>query len=345
MNSSTNDLQITEIINRTFHDYDSNPYLINRRILRFVSRKGRLSFYPLSKNLRMLATSYSKSLGEGTSFRISNRPRRGEEKFVRSALGWESWFPWVWVRHLQEDPRHLSGAWLTYFDSTLSGADTSTGRKRVLRNLKPIELVASKFVLYCEALSRLFKLSQYSKAYVSSNLDIELLRTPFLALHIRRGENVSIDNTWIRPGFTFVSIEEYLDSVDILAAKLQLNRIYLACDSALDMNEVKQRLQGRYEIFYLDLDRSRFVRHTQGHIEDVETWCQKNHSDIPFYTLSGIAELYAFSNCSGFVGSIGSSEFAKTGWLLACSKSRKVVPYISLGSTFDFSDPSFFEMS
>jgi len=293
----------------------------------------------------MLATSYSKSIAGGTSFRISNRPRRGEINFVKSVLGWSSWYPWIWVRHLQQEAMPLSRAWQTYFESDFSMRKFRGKRFRVRKCLEPLDVLASRFVLYCEALSRLFILSNYSKAYVSSNLNLELLELPFIALHIRRGENVSKDGSWIRPGFTFVSLEEYVRSINELATNLEINRIYLACDSVSDMDEVKLRLENHYEIFSLNLDRSRFVRHVQGHIEDVETWCQRNNNEIPFYTLSGIAELFAFSNSSGIVGSIGSSEFAKTGWLLACSRKRRLVPFVSLGLPVELSDPTLVEMN
>ena len=323
INSSSDDIEIITRINNCFEEYDSDPFVLGNQFFRFPARKGRLSFYPISKNLRMLATSYSKSIADGTSFGISHRPRRGEINFVKSVLGWSSWYPWIWVRHLQQDAMPLSKAWQTYFESNFSVREFRAKKFRVRKYLEPLDALSTRFVLYCEALSRLFILSNYSKVYVSSNLNLELLESPFIALHIRRGENVSKDGSWIRPGFTFVELEEYLHAVNILAKNLEINRIYLACDSVTDMDEVKLRLENQYEVFSLNLDRSRFVRHVQGHIEDVETWCQKNTNDIPFYALSGIAELFAMSNCSGIVGSIGSSEFAKTGWLLACSRKRR----------------------
>ena len=120
VNSSPQDIEIIARINNSFDGYYSDPFILKKRLMRFIPRKGRLYFYPISKNLRMLASSYSKAIAEGSTFRISNQPRRGEVSFVKNTLGWNSWFPWIWVRHLQEDANPLSSAWQAYFDSNFS---------------------------------------------------------------------------------------------------------------------------------------------------------------------------------------------------------------------------------
>jgi len=292
----------------------------------------------------MLATQYSSALEMGVKFSISNRPRRGEKSFVSRSLGWKSWFPWIWIRHLDLGPSSLGDSWKVYFDSNFDFVRGAKKLKCINRKYLPMEYLAAKFVIYTHALSKLFILSNYSKDYIDSVIDAELFESSYIALHIRRGENVSHDGSWIRPGFTYVSLDEYLSAIENLSNLLNTRRIFLSCDSNSDFEIINSKLCTEYQVFSSRIDRARFYRPKPGQIEDVETWCQKNTDEIPFYALSGIADLFAMSKSVGMVGNIGSSEFAKTAWLLACANHKRFIPFKSLGSDLDLGDPTLLDL-
>jgi len=328
----------TSRINEQLAEYRGNPYSLFTLHPPMRKHKAHLSVYPLSKNIRMVASVVAKNLAHGWSTQFSDLPRRGEEDFVRTSLGWESWFPWVWTSDVSIYRGSGIEAWSEYFEFPNFQNSNHSHRKLVLKYQRSQDYFLTQLPFMADALRQTFTFSQSSARKVQSLLDQSFIQdvsnNGYIGVHIRRGENVSEDEKWTRKNVPFVSLEDYATATKDLAYELGIDKLFVSTDSVNTLERFSKLCTG-FNIFYNYIDRSQFFRPMQDQIEDVETHVRKNGSLCNFYAFSALADLYMLSGSKGLVGTISKSEFSKTAWYLAVSKNDQFVPFRSLSGPLD----------
>jgi len=317
--------------------FESEPYFFSNIDFYRRKKKARLSFYPLSKNIRMIASVIASNLQKNRETKFSNYPRAGEEKFVTENLGWKDWHPWVWS--LNETLNHKGQeAWEDYF--VFNGEKLGDNIKEIkkMRGASFIESEILKLPFLFEAYRRVFQFSDITMQNLEPLLPEKLLLNvgiePYFSVHIRRGENISEDESWTRANVPMVSIEKYAIEAKKMADLLQIGNVFVATDSDNSLDQFAKFCPD-LKIFSNNLNRKYFFRPSRNQIEDVETYLRKNPKEVNFYAHSALADLFMMSKSKGIVGTLSVSEFTKTAWYLAMATSQKFVPFSSLSGPLD----------
>ena len=312
--------------------YDS-PYCFQQKTI-FSNKKksAHLSFDPISKNLRMFASAVSFNWGIGRSGKLSNKARNGETEFVKNEYGWVSWYPWIYIRHLNLELNNIA-AWSYYFNAFNSNGELPLQNSKITQIKKNTTSIEEelylRFAINIASIKSNFILSEKSKTIVKKqNSAIKFAFDNVIGLQIRRGETVSEDETYIRPTTPAFTLEAHAFGVRALAEKLQTDKIYIATDSLQTIDKMSTLLP-EFQISFSNIDRAKFYRVKTGQIYDMQNYIYDNPLEAPFYAYSAMTDLLNLSRCRGIVGKF-SSEFVFTAWMLALAESKRYIPIFDL---------------
>jgi len=324
-----------QLITSYIQEFMDSPYRLNRVLFPFSFKKAHLSFYPLSKNLRMVASEISRNLEFGASTKLSNKARRGEPKYVKKVLGWTSWYPWIWSRTRDGANLKNSKAWFMYFNFPEKSTFKYT-RAKYLKTASDEVRTLARIGIVVSVLGTLFQLPdrimQDIRRILPNNLEIPNALT--IGVHIRRGENISIDGATVRNGFTNINPNEYFEEVKKVCQKLETKRIFLCTDST-EIRDLAKKEFGTFELLIPNYDASNFYRPINSSEISLETIWANDPELMSFYAITAIADLFALSRCDYIIGTHSVSEFSKTAWYLAMHHKKKFVPFSSLTGNLD----------
>ena len=326
-----------QLITSYIQEFIDSPYRLNRVLFPFSLKKAHLSFYPLSKNLRMVASEISRNLEFGASTKLSNKARRGEPKHVKKILGWTSWYPWIWSRSRDGAKLKNSKAWFLYFNFP-EKSTFKYNRAKYLKTGSDEDRTLARIGIVVSVIGTLFQLPdrimQDIRRILPNDLEISDVRT--VGVHIRRGENISIDGATLRNGFTSINPNEYFDEVKKVCKELETNRIFLCTDST-EIRDLAIKELGIFELLIPNYDASNFYRPINSSEISLETIWANDPELMNFYAVTAIADLYALSRCDYIIGTHSVSEFSKTAWYLAMHHKKRFVPFSSLTGNLDLS--------
>lgn len=184
------------------------------------------------------------------------------------------------------------------------------------------------FPAVVSAINRVFQISLNVENEISQNYFCAMPSDPVIGLHIRRGEIISEDESWTRPGTPVFSIDEHAQGVRVMSEKLNTNKVFVATDSNQTLEKISEKLPD-FEVFTSNTNRNNFYRIKPGEIYDMQNYIYSNPSKASFYVHSSVSDLKYLSQCQGLVGKF-SSEFTFTAWLLAIGVQNKMIPFFDL---------------
>lgn len=315
--------------------YKNNPYRLNHKSIDIFKSQAQLSFYPISKNIRMISSIVAENLAKGKITKFSKKAKKGEAKFVKHFLGWQSWYPWIWTRWASNNKLSNLESWSIFFDFT-ADRNYAKKQKREVLKLNQLEKIYAKIGIYVFAIGKVFQLNELTKKEVLKIIPNEFfnLNSKVIGVHIRRGENVSGENDIKREGFIFFDLSVYFNEIRKVSKQLNTKKIYLCTDSTEVINFAKAELK-EYTLFYSNIDRDKFFRPTSTAQISLETLVANDTQMAKFYSITSIADLYALSKCDYIVGTISISEFSKTAWYLAMAEKNSFVPFSSISGPLD----------
>lgn len=314
--------------------YRNEPYLLSDKIITCYRFRAQLSFYPISKNIRMISSVVAENLTNGKNTKFSKKAKKGEAKFVKQFLKWNSWYPWIWTRWANNNLSNL-GSWSVYFHFSRTNAHLKGQKLKVLK-VNRTEKTYAKIGIYVFAISKVFQLNESTKKEIVKIIPKEFFisKEKIIGVHVRRGENISEKNDIQREGFTYFDLSIYFNEIKKVSEQIKTKKIYLSTDS-LEVIEYAQEELKEYTVMYSDINRNGFFRPTSTEQVSLETIIANDSQMAKFYSLTSIADLYALSKCDYIVGTISISEFSKTAWYLAMADKNRFVPFSSISGPLD----------
>jgi hypothetical protein len=283
-----------------------------------------MSFYPIAKNVRFLATYMAHNIMQNKTSVISNNPRMGEGDFWKDRYN-EPWQPWFWARSMIEGDFSNEEGWNYYFDSFSSKSKkfTVVGDSESPSPEKTTFFLMLACILYVHQLAEahMTQINEYKQ-------QMNWPSTKILSVQIRRGEIYNKEGTEIfdRP---FISIEKYAEKIDlILNANPDFTHVYVSTDSEEEISNL-QNIRPHWKILSLPIDRTKFFR-LEGQPRDLEVFVRADMSSMAFITGTAIADIYFMGQCQAFVGTMANSAFSRLGFFLQMAIQEKVTPYYDM---------------
>lgn len=296
----------------------------------------RLTYRPIGKNLRLLATAVRDHVDRGRATVIL--PDGPITEMRALAARGKAWHPWLWSRGRDDGDdagrRDAAAAWHRLFERP--SREPSAG-------VAPRDLpqLPANGTFDGEGLAHVLKLAAATRhvfspvdslrASVASARDAmgwPSAGTPVLGMHVRRGDAASSEpNGPRRSTRASFPLSHYLDAADRLCGRYGIRHVFLATESA---DEVARAAAARPEYTFLAVphDRSSFPDiATSGRF--IEEWSLDEPSLAATLAEAAIVDLAMFGECAAFVGAFN-SEFSVLAWLLAVGGRGSVVPYVSL---------------
>ena len=304
-----------------------------------TTRRVRLSFRPIGKNLRLVATAVRHHVDQGWATEIA--PDGPPTEVAALAAKGRDWNPWLWSRPGPSDAAagrsNAADGWRTYFSRPSrhgragspvmvpaprwtgagSGAFTAALLERAL------ELAAATRYVFTPSgdLDALLAESRRASGWPAAGV-------PVLGLHVRRGDAASTepDATRLSNRLSFPMVE-YLEAADTLCATYGIRHIFLATESRVEV-ERAAALRPQYTFLTINHDRTLFpdIAVNGQYIEELAL---EHPERARALALSAIVDLHRFTECQAFVGAFN-SEFSVLAWLLAVGGQGHLVPHISL---------------
>jgi hypothetical protein len=313
-----------------------------------VSKGVYLSFRPIGKNLRLLATAVRDNVDHHRKTFIRNGGPPTEERAL-SMDGYQ-WCPWLWSRtanygmQTEGERRDTAKAWNIFFQepSSTSTDEGTVSEPQVSRLKRTFGPFGSSYLE--RVLKNAASLTYLFSPVESVRLQVEAWKEkiqwpkngePVLGVHIRRGDAASsgIDGALpqkaTRKSF---AITEYLDAMDVICRKYEIRHVYLATESLEEIERAK-RLRPQYTFLYLEHDRSIFPDIASSN-KFIEYMAFDHPERVPALTMSAILDLCFFRECHAFIGTFN-SEFSILGWLLMVGARGHIVPHISLSKPME----------
>ena len=308
-----------------------------RRI--FGAGQSCLSFYPIAKNLRFIASDVAQNSLSGRSTVISEQPRIGEEEFCRSKLGWSDWKPWVWMPGAKSNKQAI----LEILCNNRWDSIAVVNQRRITTNTLIPECLP-KLVDHISALAAIFKPSSRILDSINQSCpSLENLKKS-IGVHIRRGDIQSRDGTWNRPDrHDQFGIEVYAKACREAAEMTGIGSVFVISDS----DDAAEKLQDQLpdlSVFQNQIDRSKFFRQKHRQSIDLEEQVRNSPELADFYVTATVIDLFAIAKCKGFVGPLGSSEMARTAYYLQLANSSCYKPYVSVGEEFGIHSSNFAQL-
>lgn len=290
-----------------------------------------MSFYPIAKNVRFLASFMTQNILMNKRSIISNLARHGEDKFIID-IHKNRWHPWIWSRGLVQGNYSNQEGWEQYFDSFSKKAQS-------FQIIGEIERPPDDTFVFYLNLACILYTHQFSEKYRNEiNEYARQLKWPttkVLALQIRRGEIASKkgEHIYDRP---YIPLENYIERTDLfLKNNPDFTHIYISTDSDEEIENIRM-LRPQWNLIILPIDHSKFYRCTGNNV-DVEGYVMADISRIPFVTGTAMADMYFMGQCQGIVGTMTNSAFARLAFFLQMANQEMVVPYYDMNEkVFDF---------
>jgi hypothetical protein len=306
-------------------EFNAKPYYFKNTLRK--RKLAKLSFDPISKNIRFLSSTVAINWLSNKSTKFSNKARNGEERFVKNQYGWENWYPWIYARQNSTNVNNLD-AWRLFFTSFSDGHVENNQSTQLNIKRDKSEMLKYTFPAVVSAINTIFKISLNVRKEINSNYFCAMPSDPVIGLHMRRGEIISEDESWTRPGTPVFSIDDHAHAVRMMSEKLGTNKVFVATDSNSTIEKIVEKLPD-FEVFTSNTDRNNFYRIKPGEIFDMQNYIYSNPEKASFYVHSSISDLKYLSQCQGLVGKF-SSEFTFTAWLLAIGVQNKMIPFCDL---------------
>jgi hypothetical protein len=298
-----------------------------------------LSFYPVAKNLRFIATQVAKNSRSGRRSVVSEHPRDGEEMFVQQSLGWQSWKPWVWFPDSPSNKRGIesmlaSSAW--DISPHLNRRDfVQEGEMQILM----------KFVDHLSSLNAIFKIEPTLLAEIREKVPVENQLWSSIACHIRRGDTQSKNSDWNQPGRTDqFGLVMYAEKCKDAGYATGLNNLFVITDSD-DSVEQLASLLPEFTVKQNSFDKDLFFRQPDGQKINIEEYVRLNPDLAAFYRSTTIADLWAVSQCQAFVGPLDTSEMSRTAYYLQIARTNLLTPCFAVGNNLKLSNASFSDLT
>lgn len=295
-------------------------------------RRVRLTYRPIGKNLRLLATAIRDAVDRGCATDI--HPDGPPLEVQALAQRGHQWAPWLWGRNGQPSAT-ADQAWRSLFVNPESfvGDDAPTAAPR----WKTSESAGALSSTQLRRITTLAAAAGYSCAPVAaieSEITSYLTRSgwpasaPVLGLHVRRSDAASADQGAPRlSNRASFGLEHYLAAADRLCDQYGITHVFLATESEVEIERAMQ-LRPRYTFLTVPHDRTLFpdIAVTRQYIEELAL----THPDraLPLARMA-IVDLQLFRRCSAFVGAFN-SEFSVLSWLMCVAGQQTPTPYISL---------------
>ncbi len=293
-----------------------------------------LSYVPITKNVRQLATALHHATSLGRPLEIARENPREERLFALQQKG--DWHPWLWSRGKKaKDLIKANGgpdanplpeeSWNAYFkDSPPTNLGepkwmTTSGEKLPAWHRTLLEMAM------CTA--QIFDLSDSVQRRIDEwGAMIDWPKDePVLGIHIRRGD--AADEDLKQTTRSSAVLNDYLAAADRIVATNNIRTIYMSTESTSEIEQARKACS-EYRILSLPHDRSVFpvIANDSRFIEDV-AWEQPEIIDQ--IVMSSLADLYFLSQCNAFIGTLN-SEFSMLGWLLCIGHHQHLIPYVDM---------------
>jgi len=298
-----------------------------------------LSFYPVAKNLRFIATQVAKNSRLGRRSVVSEQPRDGEEIFVQQSLGWQTWKPWVWF---PDSPSNKRG-----IESMLASSlwDISPHLKRRDFAQGGEMQILMNFIDHLSSLNTIFKPESTLLAEVREKVPTENELRSSIACHIRRGDTQSKNSHWNQPGRTDqFGIFTYAEKCKDAGYATGLNNLFVITDSD-DSVEQLASLLPEFTMTQNTFDKDLFFRQPEGQKINIEEYVRINPALAAFYRSTTIADLWAVSQCQAFVGPLDTSEMSRTAYYLQIARQNILTPCFAVGNNLKLSNASFSDLT
>jgi hypothetical protein len=293
-----------------------------------------LSFYPVAKNIRFIASGVAEHSRRGRKSKISETPRIGEANFVKDNLGWESWFPWVW------SPTANSNADAIRAILGKSHWDPSpVVNRRTLSTSLGREII--DFADHLSALGSVFTLGPEIERAILSKLPSQDFLRCAIGVHVRRGDTQAKGSAWNQPGRDDqFELRDYAEKCIEAGERTGFKNIFVLTDSD-DTVEQLASLLPDFDVAQNSFDKSLFFRQALGESVNVEEHVRINPHLAEFYVNSTIGDLWGVSNCAAFVGPLATSEMSRTAFYLQLANSKRLTPHFAVGRELSMMDPNF----
>ncbi len=293
-----------------------------------------LSYHPIAKNIRQLATALHYATTLNRPLVIANENPREEKLFALQGRG--DWHPWLWgrIENARDLVKENSGregrlstaeSWNLFFNDAVP-AETSEKKSRPTSKTK-IPAWQRNLLEMATCVAETFVVRDHVKHRIdeweaSMGFPAD---TAVLGIHIRRGDAAS--ENLMKSTRNSVALDDYLTTADQLCSTYNINTIYLSTESKEEIDQARKS-RPEYHILSLPHDRSVFpvIEDESRFIEDLAL----DHPEvIGQIVYSALADLHFLSRCNAFIGTFN-SEFSMLAWLLCLGHHKHFVPYVDM---------------
>ena len=258
---------------------------------------ARLTFYPIAKNLYVLAMEYLAAIQNDTTLEFSEDYILNDENcnYPRYFNG-DIWKPWLWSRIDRRNSDTKTG-WELYFNPWKNNEviKLQNGNKE------------NSIITYGKCLEQIFRPNEYiMNNFVEEYKFISDKKN--LCIVVRRGDCKNLVNKIVK----CKSIDYYIKYIK----NYNPNEydIYVSSDSIDIVLEELRDLLPEYNFHYSKYSSKLDFLPSDG--SDIEVFCQKNPHHIETVMISAIIDLYNIGLCDAFIGPYKYSVFSRVGVLL-----------------------------
>jgi hypothetical protein len=299
-------------------------------------RRGvRLTYRPLGKNVRLLGTAVRRNVDAGEATVIE--PDGPPDEIRALAASGRSWHPWLWSRTGTDDADANIGdaaaAWTTLFKPLNSHrANPLDQQLPLLAGAGPYDASQLTLVLKIAVATRaVFQPIDQIEVDVASckaAMGWPPPHVPVLGLHVRRSDAASAEADGpANANRRSFALSEYLDAVDRLCDAGNIRHVFLATESAVEIERAKE-LRPQYTFLIAPHDRSLFPDISVSK-QFIEHLVMARPDRARALAVSAVVDLRLLCECRAFVGAFN-SEFSVLAWLLAIGSQGHLIPYQSL---------------
>ena len=257
---------------------------------------GKLTFYPIAKNLYILAIGYYASIQKNITLEFTEDYILNDEKsFYPKNFNGDSWTPWLWSRIDRRNSNTKTG-WELYFNQWKNNAISK------LQNINKENSV----IQYGKCVDQIFQPNDYVMKFIEEyKFRTDKKR---LCIVVRRGDCKNLVNKIVK-----------CKSVDYYAKYIKKYNpkeydIYVSSDSIDIVLPELQELLPEYTFHYSKYSSKLDFLPSDG--SDIEGFCQKNPQYIETVIISALIDLYNIRSCEAFIGPYKHSLFSRVGILL-----------------------------
>jgi hypothetical protein len=299
-------------------------------------REVHLTFFPIAKNVRLVATHLYRNSHRGLQTVIvpgnPEEERRLAERGSQPRFGVArgDWKPWLWSRiprgqleSIGTNTDDVEKGWPLYFrriDAPSVDSPEPSGEPRPKR--RPKRRVRNVLAMaQCNEFA--FRPSPEVQCAIDAAKDA-INWSPdrrVLGIHLRRGDAESREH---------VELTAYLAQADVICRRYGIDTIYLSTESEVEIERAKA-LRPQYQFLYLRHDREVFPKKEETDLF-IETRAFQDPSIIEPIVESALVELFFLKTSDAFIGTFN-SEFSMLAWLLCIGDKGHLMPYVNMTPT------------